>query len=109
MSAPVHKGVRPANNTRGDLSLAPSVVLVPLLNLGLAGDMLGLAGHLTRSREASDGLEGHDGGARIVVLSVVEVPADEPLTMGMDMARSYRALLDFLPSGVDAGDGDSVR
>jgi glucosyl-3-phosphoglycerate synthase len=45
---------------------------------------------------------------RIVVLGVVEVPADQPLTTGMDMARSYRALFDFLPSEVDAG-GRHVR
>ena len=77
-----------------------------MLNMGLAGDMLGLAAQLTRDIEGSaagaraDG-EQAKGRARIVVLSVVEVPPDQPLTMGMDMARSYRALLDFLPSQVE--------
>jgi glucosyl-3-phosphoglycerate synthase len=82
--------------------------------MGLAGDMLGLAAHLTRDIEeevgAGQGGDWGPGQARIVVLSVVEVPPDQPLTMGLDMARSYRALLDFLPSQVEAQAGaDGTR
>jgi glucosyl-3-phosphoglycerate synthase len=85
---------------------APAVVLVPMLNLGHAPDMLELAAMLCGA--ASDGNGQSPRAPRIVVLSVVAVPSDEPLTMGLDMARSYRALLDFLPSEVDAG-GRAVR
>jgi nucleotide-binding universal stress UspA family protein len=38
-----------------------------------------------------------------VVVGVVTVPAGEPLTTGLVMTRSYRALLDFLPSEVEVG------
>ncbi len=90
------------------VSLAPLVVLVPLLNLGLADDMLGLAAGIMRREETRD-QDAFVGARRIVVLSVVEVPPDQPLAMGLDMARSYRALLDFLPSEVDAGLTGRVR
>lgn len=89
----------------GATGVAPRVVLVPLLNMGLAGDMLGLAGHLTRDLHAANGADWTAGPARIVVQSVVEVPPDQPLTMGLDLARSYRALLDFLPSHVEVPTG----
>ncbi|MGA7732904.1 MAG: glycosyltransferase, partial [Chloroflexia bacterium] len=100
-----------AGGPGGAARLAPQVVLVPLLNMGLAGDMLGLAAHLTRDIERGVGAgPGQDGDwtpgqARIVVLSVVVVSPDQPLTMGLDMARSYRALLDFLPSQVEVQAG----
>ena len=90
------------------MSLAPLVVLVPLLNFGLADDMLGLAAGIMRRAETRD-QDAFAGARRIVVLSVVEVPPDQPLAMGLDMARSYRALLDFLPSEVDAGVAGRVR
>ncbi|MDQ3929816.1 MAG: hypothetical protein M3328_11825 [Chloroflexota bacterium] len=98
------------------LGIAPGTVLVPMLNLSIAGDMLQLAailasGHKSHlSTAPSDDTSSSRRGLvpRIVVLGVVEVPADQPLTMGMDMARSYRALFDFLPSEVDA-DGRHVR
>ncbi len=94
-----------AGGSAGTLTAVPQVVLVPLLNMGLAGDMLGLAAHLMRDigKDASAGASDEKGSrqAHIVVLSVVQVPPDQPLTMGMDMARSYRALLDFLPSQVE--------
>src|SRR5205823_5348572 len=45
---------------------------------------------------------------RVVVVGVVEVPPDQPLTTGLVMARSYRALLDFLPSAVEVA-GKQVR
>ncbi|MEO8286851.1 MAG: hypothetical protein ABI670_10495 [Chloroflexota bacterium] len=109
------------------LPLAPAVILVPMLNLGHASDMLQLAAMLTgsgvtavgrssapreRDRSAPHAQHHHLTASRplprIVVLSVVEVPPNEPLTMGLDMARSYRALLDFLPSEVDTG-GRQVR
>lgn len=101
--------------------MAPAVVLVPMLNLGHAPDMLQLAAMLAGSTTPSHRPETSGGqpiqsqshinthsATRVVVLSVVEVPASEPLTMGLDMARSYRALLDFLPSEVEAG-GRQVR
>ena len=95
-------------------SMAPAVVLVPMLNLGHAAEMLELAAMLARGSGQSQVPPGGNGAptstpqARIVVLSVVEVPGDQPLTMGLEMARSYRALLDFLPAEVDAG-GNRVR
>src|SRR5438045_6879574 len=104
-----HSGPNSAMPQRG---LTSSTVLVPVLNLGLATDMLQLAGVFAagphsgpRSAAASlpDGLE-----PRIVVVGVVEVPADQSLTTGLVMARSYRALLDFLPSEVEAN-GRRVR
>src|SRR5574338_690733 len=80
-------------------SMAPAVVLVPMLNLGHAAEMLELAAMLARGPGQSQVPPGGNGAptstpqARIVVLSVVEVPGDQPLTMGLEMARSYRALL----------------
>lgn len=103
--------VRQATEAGGPVGaplVAPQVVLVPLLNMGLAEDMLGLAAHLTRDLGAV-GVDPAAGLVRIVVLSVVEVPPDQPLTMGMDMARSYRALLDFLPSQVEFRAADSQQ
>ncbi|MEO5952986.1 MAG: universal stress protein, partial [Chloroflexia bacterium] len=99
-----------AGGSAGAPLVAPQVVLVPLLNMGLAEDMLGLAAHLTRDLGAA-GVDPGSVQSRIVVLSVVEVPPDQPLTMGLDLARSYRALLDFLPSQVEfrAADSQDVR
>src|SRR5690242_11897414 len=96
--------------------LTSHTVLVPMLNLGVASDMIEIAAVLAAGPRA-----GHrrNGGAsvatattattatssgaepRVVVVGVVEVPPDEPLTTGLVMARSYRALLDFLPSAVE--------
>lgn len=108
MSISISATKREAGGPQEPLSLAPSVVVVPLLNLGLADDMLGLAAGIMRQAEMGDP-EPFAGAKRIVVLSVVEVPPDEPLAMGLDMARSYRALLDFLPSSVEVGLADRVR
>lgn len=96
--------------------IAPRTVLVPMLNLGIAGDMLHLAAILASGHKSHFPTSPLDDASltppgpqpRIVVLGVVEVPTDQPLTTGMDMARSYRALFDFLPSDVDAG-GRHVR
>lgn len=92
-------------------SVAPTTVLVPMLNLGLAPDMLELAATLAVGFSRSSSNDSRVSGQatpHVVVLGVVEVPEDQPLTMGLDMARSYRALLDFLPSEVEAG-GRQVR
>jgi nucleotide-binding universal stress UspA family protein len=86
--------------------LAPTVVLVPMLNTGHAADILQLAGMLLGPATDQSAIRNPQSAIRnprIVVLSVVEVPPEEPLTMGLDMARSYRALLDFLPSEVELG------
>jgi glucosyl-3-phosphoglycerate synthase len=100
-------------------TLATPVVLVPMLNTAHASEILHLATMLAGTASGM-GNDEHTPSAdptayriphsafrippvRIVVLSVVEVPPDEPLTMGLDMARSYRALLDFLPSEVVVG------
>ncbi len=91
------------------LGIAPTTVLVPMLNLHIAGDMLQLAAILAAGKPHSplspvDLNFAPDGRRpRIVVLGVVEVPAGQPLTTGMDIARSYRALFEFLPSEVTAG------
>jgi glucosyl-3-phosphoglycerate synthase len=61
------------------------------------------AGSWAAPNSGNPQLERPQSAIRIVVMSVVEVPPDEPLTMGLDMARSYRALLDFLPSEVELG------
>jgi nucleotide-binding universal stress UspA family protein len=111
-------------------SLFSATVLVPMLNLGVANDIIQLAAILAagpRSARsaapngpASQGLkelspQAKRGGVtapaadpRVVVVGVVEVPADQPLTTGLVMARSYRALLDFLPSTVEVA-GKQVR
>jgi glucosyl-3-phosphoglycerate synthase len=90
-------------------------VLVPMLNTAHASEILQLAtmlagtatgpgsGPAAANPEAARASPASRTPTRIVVLSVVEVPPDEPLTMGLDMARSYRALLEFLPSEVEAG------
>ncbi|MDQ6694740.1 MAG: hypothetical protein M3014_10025 [Chloroflexota bacterium] len=96
------------------LGLEPSTVLVPMLNLSVANDMLPMAAILacgsevhrtTASQRPDDPIYGVP---RVVVLGVVEVPEGQPLTTGLDMARSYRTLFDFIPSSVEVA-GRSVR
>src|SRR5436190_3010439 len=99
------------DNALRQRNLTSNTVLVPMLNLSVASDLIQLAAVLAlgphkRDRKAPI-LPGITD-ARIVVVSAVEVPADQPLTTGLVMARSYRALLDFLPSEVDV-DGRRVR
>lgn len=94
---------------RRTLTSTATTVLVPMLNLGVATDMIQLAGILATGRQCAQSTEDDDGPRpRIVVVGVVEVPADQPLATGLIMARSYRALLDFLPSEVEVG-GKYVR
>lgn len=91
--------------------VAPTTVLVPMLNLSLAPDMLQLAALLAvgfSSPTGSQDLSPDHPKPHVIVLGVVEVPEDQPLSTGLDMARSYRALLHFLPSEVEAG-GRQVR
>ena len=86
-------------------------VLVPMLNLGVATDLIQMAGTLALGMQNA-----YVGGnlplsriqSRVVVVGVVEVPHDQPLTTGLVLARSYRALLDFLPSEVEVA-GKRVR
>jgi hypothetical protein len=108
---------------------APTTVLVPMLNLSVAEDILQVAAILAAGESTppahGTGQGRHPGQhagqyhphsdteriagiPRVVVLSVVEVPPDQLLTSGLGMARSYRALLDFLPSHIHIG-GCSVR
>ncbi|HUP28437.1 MAG TPA: universal stress protein [Chloroflexia bacterium] len=109
MSTMLGTGLRLAADTTGTSTLPrpePTTVLVPMLNTGAAQEMLELAALCAAGYRAPDS----EARAKphIVVLSVVEVPAGQPLTMGLDMARSYRALLDFLPAEVEAA-GRRVR
>src|SRR5918912_3102222 len=85
--------------------LTSHTVLVPMLNLGVASDMIELAailaagpraGHrrnlrasatTARSTASTSGAD-----PRVVVVGVVEVPPDQPLATGLVMARAYRAL-----------------
>lgn len=84
------------NNTGGSAALLqPRTVLVPLLNLSVATELVHLAAALVAGM---DGLPPADG--RVIVLGVVEVPRDSPLSDGMNIARAYRALLGFLPNEV---------
>ncbi len=92
-----HSGLMPTT--------VPITVLVPMLNVGVATELLQLAGTLAACFGApheNELLSSYPSShlPHLVVLSVVEVPAGQPLSMGLDMARSYRALLDFLPSQV---------
>src|SRR5437016_2276527 len=94
---------------RRNLTSTATTVLVPMLNLGVATDMVQLAGILASGRQSTPAIEDpHGPTPRVVVVGVVEVPADQPLATGLVMARSYRALLDFLPSEVEVA-GKHVR
>jgi glucosyl-3-phosphoglycerate synthase len=119
MNSMLEEGLRTAAGNSTLSTLAPAVVLVPMLNLGHAPDMLQLAVMLTGPATMDRATNQPDPQSsvltpqssalpRIIVLSVVAVPPGEPLTMGLDMARSYRALLDFLPSEVEVS-GRQVR
>src|SRR5437764_9155429 len=119
MNSMLEEGLRTAAGNSTLSTLAPAVVLLPMLNLGHAPDMLQLAAMLTgpatmdwatNQPDPQSSVLSPQSSAlpRIIVLSVVAVPPGEPLTMGLDMARSYRALLDFLPSEVEVG-GRQVR
>jgi glucosyl-3-phosphoglycerate synthase len=90
------------------LDAMPSTVLVPMLNLGVATDMIQLAGILAASPRPSHPFTRQGPPPRVVVVGVVEVPPDQPLATGLVMARSYRALLDFLPSETEVA-GRRVR
>ncbi|HKP54636.1 MAG TPA: universal stress protein [Chloroflexia bacterium] len=106
MKSMVEEGLPGAASDAVPLSLSPATVLVPMLNLGVAEGMIDLAATLA----AGAAPLGEQGALqpRVVVLGVVEVPGDQPLTTGLDMARSYRALLDFLPGEVESS-GRRVR
>lgn len=119
MNTSMHRGPAKFAGLFDRFGTAPQTVLVPMLNMSVAGDMLHLAAVLALGHRRSPALSPTplDDVAfvstarpqpRIVVLGVVEVPDGQPLTTGMDMARSYRAMFDFLPSEVDAG-GRRVR
>jgi glucosyl-3-phosphoglycerate synthase len=76
----------------------PRTVLVPLLNLGVATELVHLAAALVA------GVRGQPlPNARVVVLGVVEIPPNGHVAEGRSMARAYRALLSFLPSEVQVG------
>src|SRR5688500_2738944 len=112
MSGILHTGLlHAASNVTSNTAphvVEPATVLVPMLNLGVADDMLQLAAMLAAGspgvREPIQPVSPESKRPHVVVLGVVEVPAREPLTTGLDMARSYRALLDFLPSEVQVGE-----
>jgi glucosyl-3-phosphoglycerate synthase len=106
MSGILHTGLLHAASNSTSHVVAPATVLVPMLNLGVADDMLQLAAILAAGKGAPAEGERTNGQAQphIVVLGIVEVPVGEPLTTGLDMARSYRALLDFLPAEVQVGE-----
>lgn len=119
MNASTHKEPAGLAGLFGGFGTAPRTVLVPMLNLSIANDMLHLAAVLASGHRRAPALSPiplddvafvNTAGPqpRIVVLGVVEVAEGQPLTTGMDMARSYRALFDFLPPEVDAG-GRQVR
>lgn len=99
------------DNALRQRNLTSTTVLVPMLNLSVATDLIQLAAVLAlgpHRRERAGPTLPTVAQGRIVVVGVVEVPADQPLTTGLVMARSYRALLDFLPSEVEV-DGKRVR
>ncbi|HEX9990627.1 MAG TPA: universal stress protein [Chloroflexia bacterium] len=102
-AAPDSAGIMGSAEAR---SLAPGTVLVPAINLAVATDTLQLAGMLAAGSRFAVSDQEEDSSQsqpRVVVLGVVEVPPDQPLTTGLDLARSYRAMLDFLPSQVEVG------
>ncbi len=103
MSGILHTGLLHAASNATSHVVASATVLVPMLNLGVADDMLQLAAILAAGSGTPDATPDH-ARPHVVVLGIVEVPPGEPLTTGLDMARSYRALLDFLPSEVQVGD-----
>src|SRR5438034_11373863 len=84
--------------------LTSHTVLVPMLNLGVAGDIIELAAILAAGPRAGHGQNGRASATtnssstsatsasgadpRVVVVGVVEVPPDQPLTTGLLMARA---------------------
>lgn len=113
MNTSVQKEPQGSAGVYAGVGTTPHTVLVPMLNLGIAGDMLNLAailasGHRLFSaiplKPPKSGLpEAAQSAPRIVVLGVVEVPEGQPLATGLDMARSYRTLFEFLPGEVEVG------
>ena len=71
--------------------LSAATVLVPILNLGIAEGMIDLAATLA----AGAAPMGEQGALqpRVIVLGVVAVPADEPLTSGLAMPRSSAQMI----------------
>ena len=82
----------------GAALMQPRTVLVPLLNLGVATELVHLAAALAAGVQ-----EAPPPDARVVVLGVVEIPPDGHLADGRSMARAFRAWLRFLPSEVPVG------
>src|SRR3954467_2598039 len=67
-------------------------VVVPILNPNVAEGLVKLAAALAGAR-----LEGERRHIRIVVLGVVTVPEETPLSQGASLVRAYRTLLRYIP------------
>jgi len=64
-------------------------VLLPLLNPGLAPDLVDLAGRLASGRPG-----------KVIILGIVEVPSEAPLSEGLGLARAYRIMLDNVAESI---------
>ena len=89
-----------AEEAARQLRSTPMTVLVPMLNIGAAPLMLEMAATIVSYEAGTQ----HAVPPRILVLGVVQVPPDLPLGQGIELARSYRALLDFLPQEIMVGE-----
>lgn len=75
-------------------------ILIPILNPNLAQDLVELAQIIVGLR--SEQMREASSRVQIVVLGVVEVPEDTPLSEGASLVKAYRTMLRYLPSENDA-------
>ncbi len=67
-------------------------VVVPILNPNLAGGMVKLAAALAGAK-----LEGLNRHIRILILGIVTVPEETPLSQGASLVKAYRTMLRYIP------------
>lgn len=75
-------------------------ILIPILNQNLAEDLVELAQIIVGLR--SEQARQTTSRVQIVVLGVVQVPEDTPLSEGASLVKAYRTMLRYLPPENDA-------
>jgi glucosyl-3-phosphoglycerate synthase len=79
-------------------------VVVPILNPNMAEGLVKLAAALAGAR-----LEGEHRHIRIVILGVVTVPEETPLSQGAALVKAYRTLLRYIPQNGGLGERLEVQ
>src|SRR6476620_10901731 len=79
-------------------------VVVPILNPNMAEGLVKLAASLAGAK-----IEGVRRHIRIVVLGIVTVPEETPLSQGASLVRAYRTMLRYIPQNGPIDDNIEVH